>query len=102
MSTVPRDLSTGAATPAALAGVAGITPADIQPAELPICLHLEEMKAELAKTLRAFLEQDERAKGTFPSFAEARQASDLAESLAQQIFELRLRLKAHRELHGCA
>jgi len=80
----------------------GMTTSENQPAPLPLCTELEELKAELAKTMRAFLEQDELAKGTFPSFAEARQASDLAESLAQRVFELRLRLSSHRELHGCA
>ena len=82
----------------------GLTPATpaINVAEPSLCAQLEELKAELAKATRAFLEQDELAKGTFPSFAEARRASDLAESLAQDLFELRLRLNSHRDLHGCA
>lgn len=72
------------------------------PSAIAICSELEEIKAELERTLRAFLEQDERAKGTFASFAEARHVSDLAESLGQRLFELRLRVKSHRELHGCS
>lgn len=81
----------------------GYTPAApaVSGAEPSLCAQLEELRAELAKTTRAYLEQDELAKGTFPSFAEARRASDLAESLAQDLFELRLRLNSHRELHGC-
>ena len=71
-------------------------------ADASLCTQLEELKAELTKTTRAFLEQDELAKGTFPSFAEARRASDQAEALAQDVFELRLRLNSHRDLHGCA
>jgi hypothetical protein len=73
----------------------------ISGAEPSLCTQLEELKAELVKTTRAFLEQDELAKGTFPSFAEARRASDMAEGLAQDVFELRLRLNSHRDLHGC-
>ncbi len=83
----------GSFTPASPA-IPGVEPS--------LCPHLEELKTELAKVTRAFLEQDELAKGTFPSFAEARRASDLAEALAQDVFELRLRLNSHRDLHGCA
>lgn len=81
----------------------GLNPAApaISAAEPCLCPQLEELKAELAKATRAHLEQDELAKGTFPSFAEARRASDLAESLAQDVFELRLRVNSHRDLHGC-
>lgn len=66
-----------------------------------MCAHLEELKAQLARAVRAHLEQDERAKGTFSNFYDARKASDLAESMAQDVYELRLRMKSHRELHGC-
>jgi hypothetical protein len=97
MSTVPRSTYSPAGATAGLHGTAN----EIRPDSLPVCSELEEMKRELAKTMRAYLEQDERAKGTFPSFDEARQASDLAETLAQRLFELRLRLSSHRELHGC-
>lgn len=83
-------------------GLSHIPGTNVPQVSIAVCTQLEELKAEMAKTMRAFLEQDELAKGTFPSFAEARRASDHAELLAQDLYELRLRVQAHRDLHGCA
>ena len=66
-----------------------------------LCLELEELKAQLARKTTAYIEQDELVKGSFASFAEARKASLLADSLEQDLFALRLRIRTHCEMHGC-
>ena len=67
-----------------------------------ICRELEELKREVERAQRAYLEMDERAKGTFSNLDDARLANSYAETLERKLQELRNQFQQHCSVHGCS
>ena len=67
-----------------------------------VCRELQELKQEVERAQRAFLEMDERAKGTFSNLDDARLANTYAETLGRKLQELRMQFQKHAETHGCS
>jgi hypothetical protein len=67
-----------------------------------VCRELQELKQEVERAQRAFLEMDERAKGTFSNLDDARLANTYAETLGRKLQELRTQFQKHAETHGCS
>ena len=66
-----------------------------------VCRELQELKQEVERTQRAYLEMDERAKGTFSNIEDARLTTNEVQVLEHKLHELRARFQQHCERHGC-
>ena len=67
-----------------------------------VCRELQELKQEVERAQRAYLEMDERAKGTFSNLDDARLANTYAETLGRKLQELQMQFQKHAETHGCS
>jgi hypothetical protein len=67
-----------------------------------VCRELQELKRQVERAQRAYLEMDERAKGTFSNLEDARLTNSYAQELERKLHEMKAQVQQHCDKHGCS